>query len=86
MVQARLTNSAIISHVGDDRDLQNIQRLIGHAVVPVLNMLESIKFVNVQPFDMFSMQKEALYILCPVKRTILELVGIVQIHLLYCFL
>lgn len=56
--------------VNDDRDLQNIQRLIGHAVVPVLNMLESIKFVNVQPFDMFSMQKEALYILCTTLRDI----------------
>lgn len=56
--------------VNDDRALQNIQRLIGHAVVPVLSLLESIKFINVQPFDMFSMQKEALYILCTTLRDI----------------
>ncbi|XP_052062253.1 uncharacterized protein LOC127702198 isoform X3 [Mytilus californianus] len=54
----------------DDRDLQNPQRLIGHAIVPIIRMLESIKFVNVQPLKMFSMLKETLYILCTTQREI----------------
>ncbi|XP_076111814.1 uncharacterized protein LOC143080046 isoform X6 [Mytilus galloprovincialis] len=56
--------------IHDDRDLQNPQRLIGHAIVPIIRMLESIKFVNVQPLKMFSMLKETLYILCTTQREI----------------
>ena len=54
----------------EDRDLQNPQRVLGHAVVPIIKMLESIKSVNVQPMKMFSMLKEALYILCTTMRDI----------------